>query len=426
MRCGTLNIKKMNPFDLFALIGNARSEVFEGRNLPPRDRQRFFGDWEDVLGKVSGGLHLPPVTDSEESGGEVELTIPEQVSMLKDAEISLGHDRNEVVLRALRDVEVLRDGKLLKLGPLDRPQYKAADKILASLGGKWSRKKADQGHVFEHPNLMGLLDYLEGRKLAKANPHSHFPTNSAIATDLLENIYSRVKFPQAAIFLEPSAAAGNLIKPTMFRPSPPEEIHAIEIDLQRYTELSLMEEVYAYHGDFLKLVTQARFDMIAINPPFNRMEWVKHVEKALSLLTPGGVIGAIMPASYANLQSQQKRIRWLRETMEGLEDYVCIKLPDDAWRGAGVQSLRTVMVIGRKPYKSIQWDVVKPFFDHVKGKLGDGGDAESIWPMLEDLAAMGSVCDDIPLNANFTNFTNKLNENNLSDASSAIRSHQDH
>jgi 23S rRNA A1618 N6-methylase RlmF len=59
---------------------------------------------------------------------------------------------------------------------------------------------------------------------------------------------------------------------------------------------------YVERGDFLKWVesTNRRFDRVVCNPPYSQGRWRAHVEAAYSLLSEGGRMAAILPASARN------------------------------------------------------------------------------------------------------------------------------
>jgi 16S rRNA G1207 methylase RsmC len=49
------------------------------------------------------------------------------------------------------------------------------------------------------------------------------------------------------------------------------------------------------HDDFLSLSWGPTFDRVVMNPPFSDKRWRHHVEHAVGMLLPGGVLVAVLP-----------------------------------------------------------------------------------------------------------------------------------
>jgi SAM-dependent methyltransferase len=116
-----------------------------------------------------------------------------------------------------------------------------------------------------------------------------FQTPAEIAGQLVEIMDA----PRGARWLEPSAGLGRLLD--AIQVTEPAEVVAVEIAAPCCAELYRQDRagVHLRQGDFLALRDLGTFDAIAMNPPFHMRADIRHIEHALALLRPGGVLGAI-------------------------------------------------------------------------------------------------------------------------------------
>ena len=178
---------------------------------------------------------------------------------------------------------------------LPREDYEAVDKALRNLGGKWKRGK---GHVFDsapRPKIAALNETgvaVDEQKLFQA-----FYTPPALA----EQLVGLAEISFGDYVLEPSAGEGAIVL-ALLR-SAARSVTAVELNLEAYRKLKatvalvsdLKPEFVAYQGDFLRLsLKQGDFDRVVMNPPFSKNQDITHVERALSLLRPGGILVAVM------------------------------------------------------------------------------------------------------------------------------------
>lgn len=104
--------------------------------------------------------------------------------------------------------------------------------------------------------------------------------------------------------LEPSCGTGNLIQAMLEHDFyiDPADITAIERhhNLVEVCERRFNNEIYPIQADFLEYEPPKNvlFDYVLMNPPFKKVK--QHIEKALSMLSAGGVLVAIVPITYQN------------------------------------------------------------------------------------------------------------------------------
>lgn len=113
-----------------------------------------------------------------------------------------------------------------------------------------------------------------------------FPTPRPVVLKMVEWAEMR----EGLTVLEPSAGAGHIAK----------EIHDCDLTLVEInsTLCRLLHEqgFKPIQADFLTWQTDKHFDRILMNPPFELLQDIAHVQKAFSLLAPKGILVSIMGA----------------------------------------------------------------------------------------------------------------------------------
>ena len=244
------------------------------------------------------------------------------------------------VLEALRAAKC--KGNLVKLtGQLGRPLYVATNKVLEALGGKWNRKLG--GHVFPGDAAATLAVALgEGTYHDKKKEDAFFETPPELAQELME--LADIK-PGMRV-LEPSAGKGALVR---LAAAAGASVDAIELNPDFASTLGVGGAHGVLIGDFLTLLIPAdTFDRVVMNPPFSaghKQVDILHVEKALSLLKPGGILVAIMSPSWKTREDKQSR--HFRKLWDA-QGVMFKDNPDGAFKASGTD-VRTVTVVMRKP-----------------------------------------------------------------------------
>lgn len=185
---------------------------------------------------------------------------------------------------------------------------------------------------------------------------SFFPT----PRPLLEILFSRIKLSSVKSVLEPSAGKGNIIdfikeKEDRWNKF---EIEAIELndELRGFLKAKDIKVIY---NDFLNFDTYRSYDLIVLNPPFDKGE--HHLMKAINIQeTNGGQIACILGAHTIKnpwTKEQKKLIRLLNEYDAQIEYYKDMFL--EAERKTSVEVAVIWINIPKKPYKSFLLENIK-------------------------------------------------------------------
>lgn len=194
-------------------------------------------------------------------------------------------------LRALK----IEGNRVVITEKLDRKSYTRVNEVLATLGGKWTRKVA--AHVFASdpaPLIAGVLD--TGTVETDADM-GFFPTPPAVGNALVEFIGTSTPRP-TSFWLEPSAGDGQLAM-AIRAARDGAHVTMIELHAGRAHALKAIFPGTVIATDFLSLEHSDgfKFDCVAMNPPFDkRGVHMDHVRHAFECLRPGGVLGAILPS----------------------------------------------------------------------------------------------------------------------------------
>ncbi|WP_300002425.1 class I SAM-dependent methyltransferase [uncultured Cedecea sp.] len=114
--------------------------------------------------------------------------------------------------------------------------------------------------------------------------------------------------------LEPSAGTGAILR-AIKRVSQVARCDAVELNGELFIHLKThFPDVSLWNGDFLEYQPDVRYSKIMMNPPFNQSVDIKHIQRALTLLEPDGVLTAIC----ANGPRQQKELKPLADVWEPL------------------------------------------------------------------------------------------------------------
>ena len=197
---------------------------------------------------------------------------------------------------------------------LDRKLYVKVDTLLSEAGGKWSRK--EKAHIFpEDPReKLGVLA-AQDKLIDKQKLYQAFFTPPELAKRVVE-----LADVEGCTVLEPSAGHGALIDQMLTYDGV--EIEAIELNPEFVEHLyeKYGERIGLRDGDFLQLMSpESYYDRIIMNPPFTKLQWLKHIEHAYKFLKPGGKLVAITPNSLTNKKFQDFALdkKWEFEKIAG-------------------------------------------------------------------------------------------------------------
>lgn len=182
-------------------------------------------------------------------------------------------------------------GNVLTLPPgqLEPALYKAVDKALRNVGGKW---KTRVGHVFPADPTLKLAAMLgTGVSVDEKKRDQAFFTPAELA----KAVAVRAEVDGCTV-LEPSAGNGSLAVASWLAGALC--IDCIEINPERESQLVSCGLGDVFIRDFLTILPsdldKQRYDRIVMNPPFTKNQDIKHVRHALRWLQPGGILVALM------------------------------------------------------------------------------------------------------------------------------------
>lgn len=202
---------------------------------------------------------------------------------------------NEVI--AVLDAGTCKENMFTMVGQLDRKLYVAVDKTLKAAGGKWNR--AAGSHLFDCDANDAVSDIiLTGKVMDAKRDFDFFETPPKIVEMILD--YAG-EIEDGMLVLEPSAGSGA-ISDAIANCGKDLDIDVVEIREEAVQKLR-ETDLYAcvLQSDFLSIEareheTEILYDRILMNPPFGRQMDIHHVNHAMKMLKPGGVLVSIMSA----------------------------------------------------------------------------------------------------------------------------------
>lgn len=247
------------------------------------------------------------------------------------------------VLDILRSMD-WQDGGTLGIitgGQLERKLYERVNKALEAMGGKWNRSK--RGHVFQfdpRPSVDGLLE--NGSLTVERD--GFFETPRAVVERMLELVPMSGPFTR---MLEPSAGMGAILKVLQGQPGFFEVLcDVVEKNTERYKYLwNTYQDSKVYCADFLAFFPDHHYDRIYMNPPFEELQDVDHVQHAYRLLADYGKMVSVMAES-AFFRNDKKSMAF-RDWLDEVGGY-SEPLPDGAFKESGTGVKARLVVIERE------------------------------------------------------------------------------
>lgn len=244
---------------------------------------------------------------------------------------------DDATLDVLADCRI--DGTTLYLPDrqLERSLYVSVNKVLESLGGKWSRSA--KGHVFAADPTDALEAVVLTGTYDKPDDLGWFETPEHIARIVID----AAQIAPGMSVLEPSAGLGALARPARDAGGSVDLCHEIHEGRAK----ALWEQGFpTSQRDFLAGKVVNSFDRVVMNPPFARQQDIDHVVHALRHLKPNGRLVSIMSAGV--------RFRTNRKASQFREDVdryggVFVELPDGSFRSSGTDVRTVMLTIERQP-----------------------------------------------------------------------------
>lgn len=173
------------------------------------------------------------------------------------------------VIEILKGAEA--DGNRLRITQrLDRAMYQKVNKTIAGLGGKWSAK--EKAHIFEKDIGEIIKEACaSGEYKDIKSDFQFFPTPAELA----RKVVALAEIKDGEQCLEPSAGRGAIAQ---FMPG------CDCIELNPDNAAYLKEHGFnVVHDDFMTFEPKKEYDVIVMNPPFNKGQSVRHVTKAIQI-----------------------------------------------------------------------------------------------------------------------------------------------
>jgi hypothetical protein len=148
-----------------------------------------------------------------------------------------------------------------------------------------------------------------------------FPTPK----ELIENVLGFAYINDTDLVLEPSAGKGDILDVIAQKRNSKKNLHAVEIN-PTLREILKLKGYEVVASDFLSYNPSFKYDRIVMNPPFEKGLDIDHVNHALTLLKPNGILVSIMGEG-AFYRSFKKDIEF-REKISKMDAYVSPTIKD--------------------------------------------------------------------------------------------------
>jgi predicted RNA methylase len=237
------------------------------------------------------------------------------------------------VLEVLRAASV--DGPELRLnGQLDRKLYERVNLALHAVGGRWHRYR--KAHVFTVDAADAVAGMLAtGEVLTDADRGFY-----ATPKPTVERLLDLAELEPGCEVLEPSAGRGAIAEAVAARGA---VVDCVELDAARAEHIragGYARQVTT--ADFFTVKVERRYQRVIMNPPFAGRQDIRHVERALRFIQPGGLLVAIMYGSLTYRDDRRTkdflaRIWEARGTLW--------ELPADAFPAVGVATVIAVIPV---------------------------------------------------------------------------------
>jgi hypothetical protein len=196
-------------------------------------------------------------------------------------------------IKAILQESPITNNTLTLPASLDRKLYAKTNAILEDLGGKWHSKR--KTHVFANVSDLEIArESIKAGVYISPAANDFYPTPFDLAKEVVEA--AELTDPSFEI-LEPSAGRGALADLAAAHVARYDQITVCEILPQNI--IYLVGQGYQVWGyDFLRTDPSPAFDRVLMNPPFTGNASIKHLEHAMQWLKEGGLLVAVLPASF--------------------------------------------------------------------------------------------------------------------------------
>ncbi len=252
-----------------------------------------------------------------------------------------------ILERRIEVTQTATGSRLAITAELDRKLYIQVAAVLGAMEAKWSR----QLQVFAaDAELSSRIEQaLISGEVTTAKDVGFFPTPRVLAERMAEFV---VRKPGMQV-LEPSAGTGVLVAAAVARDA---FVHCVEWDNFRSRELKdrfTIAIAVSTQRDFVEYAKDhdgrpfQMYEGILANPPFCRVgqgDHVDHLHRMIDLLSPGGRLACVMPASL--LFRVDKRYVELRKRIGLFKGAKIEALPEGTFKESGTLVNTCLVQIG--------------------------------------------------------------------------------
>ena len=224
----------------------------------------------------------------------------------------------ENVLEVLRSATFIEPSSVQLNGDLDRKLYTETNKVLESLGLKWNRKLklhiSDEDVEDKWYNLLETGEWVDVQK-----EYQFFPTPKEIVFRMLD----MVDWDNVESVCEPSFGSGNILDELPWT----KDIYGVELNTEmynKYIDNRIKEGLPKFNlinDDFLNF--NIKVDCFVANPPFTKLQSVKHFNHMVELLNPNGQLVCVVPIGdldkNSGIKLRQEFTKFVEENCEVVE-----------------------------------------------------------------------------------------------------------
>ena len=223
-------------------------------------------------------------------------------------------------------LNIIKQGSLMEDGmeyflpeiKLDRKEYVETNKILESLGFKWNKKsKSHLNSEDVADKFYNMVD--SGEWVDVKKEYQFFPTPKEIVEQMIE----MVDWDNRPYVLEPSFGTGNILFEIPHEKCAKVYGSELNPDMFERTKLKAytIENIELANIDFLEV--NGVFDVIIANPPFTKLQSIKHFNHMVELLNPNGQLVCIVPSGdydrSSTIKLRQEFTKFVDENCEVIE-----------------------------------------------------------------------------------------------------------
>ncbi|WP_196160837.1 class I SAM-dependent methyltransferase [Reinekea sp. G2M2-21] len=193
--------------------------------------------------------------------------------------------------------------------------YAQVKNVINRLGGKWQGQKGYFQFVGRPAEELIARALETGTR--RLNKFHYYPTPKSVFDFIVEwtslNYVGCSDSPTRV--LEPSCGEGGLI--TELQALAEKDGRNFQIEAYEIDPLNaLMAEqtgVKVTLANFLEVEPEPVFDLVVMNPPFDNISYIDHIQHAQKFLAPHGVLISVVPTNFITRWVNNDQCRWLME-----------------------------------------------------------------------------------------------------------------